>query len=135
MNIYMAELRQLADRCQFRDYLDKALYDRFVCGLVCGLKEAIQRKLLTIEDLTLKRAYETAHGMETAERQASEVQASLKVPSVAVQYVASKPPSTYQCWGEPIRDVDTLCGDCCGKIGHLPGHSYSRKEADLSLVW
>ena len=61
---------------------------------MCGLhKEAIQRKLLTIEDLTPKRAHETAHGMKTAERQASERQAASKVPSVAMQYVTSDHPS------------------------------------------
>ena len=52
---YMAELRKLADRCQFGGYLEEALRDRLVCGL---RDEAIQRKLLTMDALTLSRAYE-----------------------------------------------------------------------------
>jgi len=53
----MVELRKLADRCQFAEYLEEALSDRLVCDrlvcdrLVCGLcNEAIQRRLLTMED-------------------------------------------------------------------------------------
>ena len=30
---YLAELRRLATHCQFGDYLNEALRDRFVCGL------------------------------------------------------------------------------------------------------
>ena len=42
---------------------------------VCGLRrEAIQRKLLTCEGLTLKTAYETAYGIEAAELRAGELQ-------------------------------------------------------------
>ena len=51
----------------------------YVTGWCVGsTKEEIQRKLVTIEDLTLRRTFETAHGMKTAERQASELQASSK---------------------------------------------------------
>ena len=41
---YMAELRKLADTCEFGTYLCDALRDRLVCGL---RNEAIQRRLLT----------------------------------------------------------------------------------------
>ena len=61
---FMAVLRRMADKCGFGVGLDEALRDRFVCGL---RREAIQRKLLTCEGLTLKTAYETAYGMEAAE--------------------------------------------------------------------
>jgi len=47
---YMAELRTLADKCEFGTYLSEALRDRLVCGL---RSEAIRRRLLTEEDLTL----------------------------------------------------------------------------------
>lgn len=49
--------------------------DRLVCGL---RSETIQRRLLVEEDLTLKKAFETAHGMETASRRASKLQLSAK---------------------------------------------------------
>ena len=51
---YMAELRKLADKCDFGTYLEQALRDWLVCGL---RQEAIQRKLLTLEDpVTFKKA-------------------------------------------------------------------------------
>ena len=53
-------------------HLDDALRDRFVCGLH---QEATQRKLLTMEGLMLQKAYETAYGMEAADKQASKLQA------------------------------------------------------------
>ena len=60
---FMAELRKLADRCEFGDYLSQALRDRLVCGLS---SEQIRRTLLTEEGLTLEKVYSKAHGMETA---------------------------------------------------------------------
>ncbi len=71
---YVAELRQLADRCKFEGHLDQALRDRLVCGL---RQEAIQRRLLTMEGLTLAKAYETAQGMEAADLHAGELQAKV----------------------------------------------------------
>ena len=67
---YLAELRKLTEQCDFKEHLNEALRDRLVCGL---RSEAIQRKLLIEENLTLQRAYEIAHSMETANRQASEL--------------------------------------------------------------
>ncbi len=47
---YMAELRRLAEHCQFGDGLSDALRDRLVCGLHC---ESTQNRLLTERELTL----------------------------------------------------------------------------------
>ena len=74
---YLAELRRLADRCKFSNHLEEALWDRLVCG-TCIRNEHIQCRLLTLEDLTVAKAYEMAQGMETAEQHASELQASTK---------------------------------------------------------
>ena len=63
--------------------------------------------------------------MEIAETQASELQASSEVPSVAVQYVASKLPPI-SAGVTQLRGVDTLC-DNCSKTGQHPYHCYSRK--------
>jgi len=68
----MAELRTLADKCEFGTYLSEALRDRLVCGL---RSEAIWRRLQT-EDLTLEKAYSTAHGMEAAQLRAGELRPS-----------------------------------------------------------
>ncbi len=40
---YIATLRKLALHCEFEEYLDQALQDRLVCGL---LSEHIQKRLL-----------------------------------------------------------------------------------------
>ena len=71
---YMAALRKLTEQCEFKDYLEEALRDRLVCGL---RSEAVQR-LLSEKDLKLQLAYDIAVSMETASRQASELQASRK---------------------------------------------------------
>ena len=68
---YMAALRRLVDQFAFGTHLEGTLRDEFVCGLC---QEVIQGELLTIDGLTLKRAYETAYGMETAHTRASELQ-------------------------------------------------------------
>ena len=58
---FVADLRRLSIKC---DFLDQALRDRFVCGV---RNEALQRKLLTESDLTIKRAQELAQSMESAD--------------------------------------------------------------------
>jgi len=68
---YLAELRKLATHCQFKDHLDEALRDRFVCGLN---SETIQKWLLTEDKLDLKRALELAQGMKAAHRNAQVLQ-------------------------------------------------------------
>ena len=71
----MAELKKLAEHCEFRDYREEALRDRLVCGL---LNEAIQKRLLTQKDLTLREAVEIAQGMDTASREAKDMKAQFK---------------------------------------------------------
>lgn len=90
---YVAALRKLTEHCDFKDYLDEVLRDRLVCGL---RSEVIQRKLLSEKDLTFQRAYELAHGLETASHQASELQATTRAavhPPREVQHVAPGNPA------------------------------------------
>ena len=47
---YVAELRKLTTNCDFVDYLEQALRDRFVCGLRSG---TTQKQFLTKVELTL----------------------------------------------------------------------------------
>jgi len=44
----------LADKCDFGSYLEQALRDWLVCGL---RQEAIQRKVLTLEDSVTFKKY------------------------------------------------------------------------------
>ena len=56
--------------CDFGDFLDQALRDRFVCGLA---NANTQRRLLSEKDLTLKRAVTIATAMEMAVLEPSDV--------------------------------------------------------------
>ena len=50
---YLAELRKLTLNCNFKDFFEQALRDRFVCGLQ---NNGIRRRLLAERKLTLKSA-------------------------------------------------------------------------------
>ena len=65
---YADALKKYAERCQFYSFLEQALRDHFVCGL---RNRAIQKKLLTENDLTWKMAVDIANAMESADRQAN----------------------------------------------------------------
>ena len=47
---FLADLRRLAITCEFGNFLDEALRDRFVCGLKA---EGIPKRLFTEPDLTI----------------------------------------------------------------------------------
>ena len=64
---YLAELRRLSTHCEFGAYLKEALRDRLVCGL---RSESIQKKLLTVADLSLAEAQKLSLRMEAAEKSA-----------------------------------------------------------------
>ena len=134
---YMAELRKLADKCEFGAYLSAALRDRLVCGI---RSEVTQRRLLAEEGLTLDKAYSTAHSMEAARIRAGELQStSSSGPAMStdtVQYmqyhkpnhrpshIQSAPaarkatqftPSTSSCWR-------------CGKGNHTQEKCFYRRQ-------
>ena len=71
---YVAELRKLATRCNFGGNLNEALRDRLVCGL---RNMQIQKRLLSEAKLKYSKAVEIAVAMETAIRDASELQSEL----------------------------------------------------------
>ena len=60
---FLADLRRLAITCEFEDFLDQALRDRFVCGLRA---EGMQKRLLTEPDLNIARALELDRSIEAA---------------------------------------------------------------------
>ena len=67
---YLAFLKQLAETCDFKAFLDEALRDQLVCGL---RSEAIQKHLLTEAQLDLKKALEISQAMEAATKQTMEL--------------------------------------------------------------
>ena len=63
VNEFVIELRKLAQSCDFGDFLEQALRDRFVCGLA---NLNLQKCLLTEKNLTLERTISIATAMEMA---------------------------------------------------------------------
>ena len=72
---YVAELRKLATHCNFGGNLNEALRDRLVCGL---RNMQIQKRSLSEAKLKYSKAVEIALAMETAIRDAAELQSELK---------------------------------------------------------
>ncbi len=68
---FVAELRALAEFCNFGTTLDDMLRDRLVCGIS---DEHTQRRLLAESKLTFKKALELAQGQDTAARNARTLQ-------------------------------------------------------------
>ncbi len=92
----------------------------------------IQRRLLTMEALTLAKAYETAQGMETAEQHASELQASSKPKMEVVQAVHSWKGTAgkHQTTKVSTSMSRTAPNPChrCGKTNHPPDNCYYKTQ-------
>ncbi|XP_069105158.1 uncharacterized protein [Argopecten irradians] len=67
---YVVSLKKLAKDCDFQDFLNQALRDRLVCGL---MSEVIQKKLLAEKDLDLAKATEIALAVEMATKNIEEM--------------------------------------------------------------
>lgn len=63
--VYVAELRKLAEYCEYGTTLSDMLRDRLVCGI---RDSAVQRRLLQQQDLTFDKAMDIAVACETADK-------------------------------------------------------------------
>ena len=113
---YVAALRKLSIHCQFGDFLDDALRDRFVCGLK---SEGMQKKLLIEAELTFKRAIEIAQSMESAASKAKELQ--------------SHSPAAAQGQGQAVHTVQHSCHRC-GKQNHTADKCLVQVQT-MSEMW
>ena len=127
--VYVAELRQLTQYCEFGTTLNDMLRDRLVCGIQ---DKRIQRRLLSEQNLTLDKAIDLAQTMETAEKDIEDLQGTQNQGSL-VNHVGStrrKSPTTtnsqytqcYRCGGKHAAPTcsykDVECYKC-KKKGHL----------------
>ena len=111
---YVAQLRKLSEHCNFPD-LNNTLRDRIVCGLK---SEQIQKKLLSVQGLTLEKAVQISVAMETATKDAMELQG--KQSEAAVHKLKfSRPKQKFQ---QPRPKESKIKGSftCyrCNKPGH-----------------
>lgn len=138
---YMAELRRLAKTCQFANFLEDALRDQFVCGMIAT---NVQKRLLSEEGLNIDRALKLALSMEAAELSTKEIHGTTKgsgsmevrddtkndTEAVVLHLVKKTIPSSQirlaECircakGGHIARNCPFKTTQCCmyGKIGHL----------------
>ena len=108
---YVADLRRIAEHCEFGATLKKMLWDRLMHGIN---DERIREKLLQEKDLTYEKAISIAQGLETASHNLKEMKVPKPDPT---------PPRT-----ESVHKVfrrngrpDTKDVKChhCGTPGHL----------------
>ena len=103
---FAADLRHLSIHCEFKeDWFDEALRDRFVCGLH---NEAMQKRLLAEDKLTVAHALEVGVSMEAADKNAKELKGSVAVTAVMnIAKSKSKQPC-YRCGRSGYG-----CQECC----------------------
>ena len=143
---YVAELRRLSVNCNFNATLSDTLRDRLVCGL---RHEYIQKRLLSESELDLDKAIKISVAMETASKDAAEVQGvQEQVHSLNFRKQQKKqkrheknrsqPVNKFQqkklcfrCNGEHSPDkckhIETIC-NFCHKKGHIERACLSKKR-------
>ena len=71
--MYIAELWQLTEHCEYGNSLNSMLHDRFVCGVE---DYRIQCQQLAEPELTFEKAFELALAAESADNDAKDLQLS-----------------------------------------------------------
>ena len=152
VGVFVAELRSLAEFCNFRDTLEVMLRDRIVCGIN---DDAIQKRLLAEPALNYEKAVEMAMNMETAAQSMKELKgradsstthtpphhqvhrtSATPVSSTSSQ-VESGPSTCYRCGfrGHTVSqcraDKNVVCHQC-GKKGHMRRACRSRQKTQQS---
>ena len=132
---YVAELRKLAERCEFHDVAEE-LCDQLVVGVN---DHTIRSKLLAEKKLTFESAFEIALSTEVAEKQSHEMQGTpdesvRSVSTAAAESAAfnAQQRKCFHCNGNhspaTSRFASYTCHEC-GKLGHVARACRSRQPA------
>ena len=133
---FIAALRKLSIKCEFREFLNEALRDKLVCGLRNG---KVRKRLLIEKDLTLDKAIEISKSLGGVEIEFREMEKSTAVEvktETAFQMkrseVKSKTKKCYRCDDEShlanqCRYISTVCSFCKGP-GHISRACRKRKK-------
>ena len=146
---FVAELRALAEFCNFGDTLEVMLRDRIICGIN---DDAIQRRLLSDPKLDYAKAVETALNMETAAQSMktlkdkaggfatggdSPAQPQVNKMTTTPSKSSKSVPTCYRCGirGHAVStcrvDKNIIC-HYCQKKGHIQRACKRRDEAPAS---
>ena len=124
---FVAGLRHIAHECNFGDQLLDMLCDRLVCGLT---SERMQRRLLSEPNLTFENAFSIAIAMETADKNASELQTQFSTAGgehsdtkMATEQVnkISREKAKIDCW-------------FCEKYGHREDECRLKQKLEKKLL-
>lgn len=135
---FIADIRRLAEKCNFGTSLERMLRDRIVCGV---LDEDVRRHLLTRRKLTLEEAEDFAVSAQRAVENAR----SMNSAHSEVHFARQKSHSSKRLPKPEQRDVCGRCGEShaedeckhlravchrCGKRGHLRRMCLSSTNSD-----
>ena len=139
---YIAQLRKLTEHCEFDNFLEQALRDKFVCGLY---NTNLRKRLIAERNLTLQKALEISISLEEAEKESEKMQQTILKPSTSIQdnfYISRRPAQQQQQYQQQINHkcyrchgADHLLNTCryksltcnkCGFKGHFKGYLYGR---------
>lgn len=109
---YVAELRRLTQFCEFGAGLSDALRDRLVCGMHC---QSTQKRLLSEKDLTLDKALTLAVSMETADKDALELQKKALDSGIHKMSINDSRKQEQKCYR-------------CGKTSHDPNDCWFKDK-------
>ena len=129
---FIAELQTLAKTCNFGNYLETAIRDQFVCGL---LDVKCQQELLCETELTAEKALQRAQAMEAVARETRNMRAGNinPAPGESCTNAISYGPC-YRCGykGHPASMCRFKTAKChiCQKTGHLARVCRSKKQAE-----
>ena len=141
---HVLALKRLAVHCNYGEYLNRALRDRFVCGLN---NPKIQNKLLNTEDLTFEKACNIAKTMEMADRNTQEFHPSSsttiqvnKLTEQGKENIDRKYTEQLSCHrcggshsGQSCKFKSAKCYKC-SKVGHLASVCRSKDDRKKGRV-
>ena len=131
---FVAELRALAEFCNFGTTLDVMLRDRIVCGIN---DDAIQRRLLAEPGLDYAKAVETARNMEAAARSMKELKSGTPSTSGHASGGSTAPqPTVHRASSATISQESGLVsrpGPTCYRCG-VKGHIAAKCTVDKKVV-
>lgn len=112
ISIFLAELRNISEDCEFGASLDEMLRDRLVCGTN---NERIKKRLLAESKLSLKKATDIALAMEMAEKDILDLHKSLLAAKTESNSDVNKLQVKPQSHREPNTSDNRECYRCGGR--------------------